>query len=287
MRDQTSLPHEYIGVGRLWNPATKTGNFDTSRAPIDLIVLHSMDGFLNGTTAWFQNLKVNQSAHYGIGLDGRIVQWIPESATAYDAGNYAVNQRSISVEHEDRGNNATVRPDAMYEASARLVAEIALAYNIPLDRQHVKKHNEIVSTGCPGTLDVDRILARAQALIHPVDTNAGVEEPLHNYQIKPTEFVNMVTEGTEYRRLYAFLGLDVSMAKRVDSHTLVVEEINRRVNVAKTSVSQNEAVIPELSVPNTPQTGFVPAQEPTSMWQKDVFEILKDILGSVRGGRTH
>jgi hypothetical protein len=48
-----------------------------------------------------------------------------------------------------------------------LVADICRRYNIPLDREHIRLHNEYRATQCPGSLDVDRIIELAKALSIP------------------------------------------------------------------------------------------------------------------------
>lgn len=280
MRDVTALPHETQLVGTPWNG--KVGNYDTNRKPIDLIILHSMDGSLDGSTAWFKRVGGTNSAHYGVGQTGRLVNWIPENCVAYHAGKYDINQRAIGIEHEDLGDNQAVRPDALYQTAARIIAEISLAYGIPLDRDHVKKHNEIVNTSCPGTLDVDRIIREAKALITPVPA----EEALHTYELKPTDFVNMVTKSSEFDEIWAVLGLDPKLKVNPGAHKFIVDDITRRVNEASAAASQNAISNVVPVVPPASEEQISPANQPNSIWKKDVLQVLKDILGSVRGGRT-
>lgn len=295
MREQTPLPHQYIFIGRLWNDVLKIGNYDTSRSPIDTIVMHSMDGSMAGTLAHFQNPAVIPSAHYGIDMNGGIVQYLPETVTAYHCGNYAVNQRSIGIEHEDQGNNQIDRPDALYESSAKLLADLSVAYSIPLDRDHVKLHNEIIATACPGNLDVDRIIARAKQLIQPA------EEPLHDYQIKPSVFTAMVTKSTEYDALWAELKLDQSIKANPGSHQVILSAIQAQISAARNSIP---AVPTQPSLPVTPSTPVAPvipaqpvaaspaaqANAPiaaTSIWGKDIRDVLADFFNSLRSNRSN
>ena len=279
MRDVTSLPHEKQFVGTPWNPQTKTGNFDTAgRVEPDIIILHSMDGTLDGSTAWFRRPGGTNSAHYGLGQDGRLVAWIPENCVAYHAGKYEINKRAIGIECEDFGNNQAPRSDQLYQSVARLVAEISLAYGIPLDREHVKKHNEIVPTSCPGTLDIDRILREATALV----SSPVVDEPLHNYQLKPTDFVNMVTKSSEYDEIWRLFRLDPNQKINPGSHKLLVDEITRRVNEATLEGMQNGAGKTPESVPLSVDPSIVPLNQSKSLWKKDVLEVLTNILHAVR-----
>lgn len=165
----TAIPYTELEVAGPYDSATKTGNFDESRATIDRIVIHTMDGTWEGAAARFDNPSSNVCAHYGIKLDGGLLHWLEEYWTAYHAGNYAMNQRSIGIEHEDGGDYNGVRPDVLYQTSSKLVADICKFYGIPCDRDHIKKHNEVsdAPTGCPDALDIDRIVAGAHAILNP------------------------------------------------------------------------------------------------------------------------
>jgi hypothetical protein len=128
-----------------------------------------MVGTWQGAAARFDNPAEKASAHYGIKLDGGLIHWLEEYNTAYHAGNYPMNQRSIGIEHEDGGDYNGVRPDALYTTSAKLVRDICQFYSIPIDRQHILKHNEVSDspTGCPDALDIDRIVREASAVVDP------------------------------------------------------------------------------------------------------------------------
>lgn len=159
-RIKTSLPSTELEVA--------TGNFDTYRSPIDRIVIHTMVGTWQAAASRFDNPTQQVSAHYGVKLDGGLIHWLEETFTAYHAGNLSMNRRSIGIEHEDGGNYNGVRPDILYTSSAKLVADICLFYAIPVDRSHILKHSEVIATGCPDALDIDRIVREAQALALPL-----------------------------------------------------------------------------------------------------------------------
>jgi N-acetyl-anhydromuramyl-L-alanine amidase AmpD len=137
------------------------GNWDTTRKTIDRIVIHTMVGTSASADSRFNNPTQKVSAHYGVLLNGKLWHWVDEDNTAYHAGDYAMNQRSIGIEHEDNGDFNGVRPDALYTTSASLVKDICTFYNIPIDRQHILRHSEVIATGCPDALDIDRIVREA------------------------------------------------------------------------------------------------------------------------------
>lgn len=144
---------------------------------IDMIVIHVIEGSLKSCDSWFNNAGAGVSAHYGIGLNREIHQYVKDEDTAYHAGrvdkptaplvlelpNANPNNYSIGIEHEGKSNS--IWPDTMYEDSARLVATLAKKHGIPLDRRHVVGHREIYSKKtCPGRGDVDRIVRMAREI---------------------------------------------------------------------------------------------------------------------------
>lgn len=160
-----------------------SGNFRSGRPsglkPVG-IVIHVMDGTLNGTDAWFNDPSAKVSAHYGVGLDGRIHQYVSEEDTAFHAGivvnptatlvlaspNVNPNYYTIGIEHEGHAQDAWAPQQSA--ASAALVADIAARWNIALDADHVFAHHEVrASKTCPGSVQKARDilnLAIAQAL---------------------------------------------------------------------------------------------------------------------------
>lgn len=136
-------------------------NFATGRngQTISKVVVHWMDGSLASTDQVFQDTTRNTSTHYGI-EDDQVHQYVQESNVAFHAGDWDTNLRSIGIEHSAQpGRNAS---DLTYQTSATLIAQICNRYNIPIDRQHIIKHSEVVPTECPGTIDIDKIINLAQ-----------------------------------------------------------------------------------------------------------------------------
>ena len=133
----------------------KTPNFTVGRKTYkpEAIVIHVMDGTLIGTDSWFENPFSSVSSHYGIGKSGEIHQYVKEEDQAWHAGKVISPQWSllkpgvnpnlytVGIEHE--GTASTAWPEAMKKASARLIKEISLRWNIPLDREHVIGHYQI------------------------------------------------------------------------------------------------------------------------------------------------
>lgn len=134
-------------------------NYDTNRKPIDRIVIHWFGaGTLESAHQTFQKIG-GTSAHYGVS-DTNIWQWVKETNVAYHAGNYAMNQRSIGIEHDANPNKSL--SEQSYLTSAKLLADICKRYAIPLDRTHIIKHSEVKATQCPGTIDLDKLINLAK-----------------------------------------------------------------------------------------------------------------------------
>lgn len=136
-------------------------------SPVNLGILHTEDGYEAGTDSWFANPAAHVSTQYSVALDGAIRQHVSEGDTAWGAGNWAYNTRSVQIEFEDLANpNGIARTDAQYASGAELIADISRRHGIPLDRAHWLKHGEVPGAdhkNCPGNLDVDRLLREAQA----------------------------------------------------------------------------------------------------------------------------
>ncbi len=139
------------------------GNFDKSRKPIDRIIIHSIVGSVESAIRTFSRPGTKKSIHYIIGNDGRLYAGLEEYWTAWHAGNYPVNQRSIGIEHEWWFGMKI--SDKLYETSAKLVADICKFYNIPCDRKHILAHREVAATRCPNDIDVDRIVREAKKIL--------------------------------------------------------------------------------------------------------------------------
>jgi N-acetyl-anhydromuramyl-L-alanine amidase AmpD len=125
-----------------WIPTSCTNKCTPGRgtAKVELVIVHSTEGGWNASVATLQN-DPNKSAHYIIGTDGRLGQFITEDTTGWHAGNFHYNQRGIGLEHV--GYASQPFAEAQYEASAKLTAHLTTKYKIPRDRAHVIGHDQI------------------------------------------------------------------------------------------------------------------------------------------------
>jgi N-acetylmuramoyl-L-alanine amidase len=171
-----SITKEFVGCA--------ASNFRRGRpAPCrpEAIVIHIMAGTLRGTGQWFANPASVVSAHYGVGKQGEILQYVHEEDTAYHAGRVQSpswtgihktaggqflnpNSYTIGIEHE--GGPEDDWPEPQRAASAALIAEIAARWSIPLDAQHIIRHHQIYGPKpCPGAkAPLDELIRRALEL---------------------------------------------------------------------------------------------------------------------------
>jgi N-acetyl-anhydromuramyl-L-alanine amidase AmpD len=140
----------------------------------EAVVVHIMEGTLAGTDSWFRNASSDVSAHYGVGLNGDVHQYVGESDTAWHAGRVwgstwsgrraGVNPNlyTIGIEHE--GDADSDWPTIMRAASAALISDICNRWAIPIDRDHVVGHREIYARKtCPGhRVDLEELIALAR-----------------------------------------------------------------------------------------------------------------------------
>lgn len=147
------------------------------------ITLHIMVGHLAGTDSIFLTPGSQASAHYGIGANGAIHQYVSESDGSYSDANYVSNNSTISIEHEG-GMAGIPCTQACMDASARLCADIARRHgwtHLWHDglNGNIWLHREVPGTdhyGCPdrcvNALPVDQIINRANELLKGDDMSA-------------------------------------------------------------------------------------------------------------------
>lgn len=150
---------------------------------ISHITLHIMVGHLAGTDSVFSRPSSQASAHYGIGADGTIHQYVHETDGSWSDANHASNNSTISIEHEG-GMDSIPCTQACMDASARLCADIAQRQgwtHLWHDglKGNIWLHREIPGTdhaGCPDLapngLDVNYIINKANQLLQGDDMSA-------------------------------------------------------------------------------------------------------------------
>jgi hypothetical protein len=141
--------------GAAWRPVP---NFTADgQESVRGVVLHIMEGTLDGSDSWFRNNASQASAHFGVGKDGRIYQWVDTADRAWAQA--AGNRTWLSIEHEGHaGDTLTAK---QLTASAHIIAWAHTTHDVPLqptdspDGRGIGWHGMGGSawgghTGCPG-----------------------------------------------------------------------------------------------------------------------------------------
>lgn len=206
------MSQDKSGLNIVWK-GTGGNNFWTGRdgeRPV-AIVDHCMSKGSDGTRAtlescagWFANPRSEVSAHFGVGKDGRVWQFVDLQNTAWANGileqpdltlpwlaecvakKINPNRRTISIEHE--GDSYDTMPEVQYQATLALHRYLVAATGIPADRQHIVGHYQITArqrANCPGpgfpwTRLMSDLAASASAFQDPV-TGFGVSEPFASF----------------------------------------------------------------------------------------------------------
>jgi len=168
-----------MNIERIMSPNFNQGR--RGQVP-DMIVCHITDGTMASAVNHLSNPASQVSAHYVVGRDGRIVQMVELTDTAWANGtsgtttsnvwhgnaahptvrerNINANLYTISIEHEGRwsetqGALTAAQLDATTQLITHIRAEVKRLFNleIPIARTHLIGHNEIaprVRPNCPG-----------------------------------------------------------------------------------------------------------------------------------------
>ena len=135
---------------------------------IDRIVLHHWgndgqkhDNIIN----WFKNTLSNVSAHFVVSGE-RVTQMVSLDDTAWHAGNWDWNCKSIGIEMRPEKDEATQK------TVAELIAQIWTHYGkLPL-----YEHREIVPTGCPGRWKKAEVKAMAEEAYKKLTAKKATEK---------------------------------------------------------------------------------------------------------------
>lgn len=140
--------------GAVWAPASPQ-NFQASNRPvtrpIDMIIIHDIEGTALSAVNWFQNSKAGVAAHYVVDAEGRTWQMLKERDIGWHAGNRDINGRSVGIEMEGYAYRPGFYSTTLYETVARLTRSISTRHNIPRDRTRIISHAEVPHPTQPGS----------------------------------------------------------------------------------------------------------------------------------------
>lgn len=142
---------------------------------VDKIVIHhAATTDFDGIGRTFQGVK-QVSAHYGVGRNNNVDQYVQEEDTAYHAGNWQANLHSIGIENVNSTGAPTwdIAPET-FSTLIELVRDIAIRNDLlPLTvGKNLFGHKDFSSTACP-----DNLYPRLQELADAVNNGTAVNPP--------------------------------------------------------------------------------------------------------------
>ena len=113
---------------------------------VDHIVVHytGTDASAHNNLLYFSRNAARASAHYFVDRDGTLRQSVSESDTAWHAGKFAMNQRSVGIECVSAGEDFT---EEQVATLAALVQDLMARYGIPASS--VIRHYDVTGKECP------------------------------------------------------------------------------------------------------------------------------------------
>jgi N-acetylmuramoyl-L-alanine amidase len=160
--------------------------------PSMAIVIHKTAGFstIEQLGNYFASTSLVTSSHYGVGLDGRVAQFVSENDGAaanccledghdifWNRFTVNLNRVTFSIEHIDPSlDNSTTPTNQQLYASFRLVADIARRKGIPVTS--IKTHASLEPQSrarCPGNYPFDSLIeyVRSSMIMPKALTDAG------------------------------------------------------------------------------------------------------------------
>lgn len=169
-------------------PAAKGNAYRGRLHKVEGIVIHTMDGYLDGTGSWFRNPEARASTHFGVGLKppiehpkrsyAEIHQYVDLRDTALHAGvvfkptsglvrtriGWNPNSYLIGIETEDLGDPEMPRPIEQVNSVAWLSYDLCVLFDLHPSPRTIFGHREVRATKeCPGSFPVHTVVERVRA----------------------------------------------------------------------------------------------------------------------------
>ncbi len=176
-----------------------TSNYTVGRSgrKIEMITIHHMAGILTAKQCGgiFQNAGRGASAHYGIGNDVQVGQYVDEANTAWANANWDSNCKAVTIETSNSqvGGNWAVS-DAVLNKLIQLVADIAKRNGLGtlVKGKNLTWHSMYCTTSCPGAYllsKIDYIISEANKI------NGHAGNTFSNNKKSNEEIANEVIAG--------------------------------------------------------------------------------------------
>jgi len=97
---------------------------------VDTIILHTTESTARSASLWFADPKARVSAHEIVTKDGGFIPCVDAHDTAWHAGNFSVNARSIGIEVEGWCGKPEMWTPSLLAALADRCAELCKTWSI-------------------------------------------------------------------------------------------------------------------------------------------------------------
>lgn len=193
---QNPVPH--FTAGRQGQPTNK------------IFIHHAATTDFDGIGRTFKGTR-EVSAHYGVGRNGQVDQYVSEGSIAWHCGNWPYNQTSIGIENVNSGGAAQGWPvaDDTFNTLVELVGDVARRHGmLPLVvGKNLFGHKDVMATACPGVL-----YGRLQELADRVNGQGSAPAPQpgrkSNDQVASEVLAGLWGNGEDRKRNLAAQGYD-------------------------------------------------------------------------------
>ena len=120
-----------------------------------LVIHHAATTDFNGIARTFQNPGRSASAHYGVGRNNNVDQYVQEGNIAWHCGNWPGNQSSIGIENvNDGGAPNWPVGEATFNTLVELCRDIAARHGLGklVVGKNLFGHKDFSATACPADL---------------------------------------------------------------------------------------------------------------------------------------
>lgn len=155
--------------------------------PIRCITVHHMAGVLSAKSCGgvFARAGRKGSAHYGIGNDGEIANYVDENDTAWTNSNWDSNCESVTIEvSNSKMNGNWPVSDKAFDSLVRLVADIAKRNSLGklVKGENLTWHRMFTTTSCPG----EYLLGKMDEIAEKANAVNGFAKPAEAPQVPET-----------------------------------------------------------------------------------------------------
>lgn len=136
-----------------------------------IVIHHAATTSFDGIGATFKNAARQASAHFGVGRNNNVDQYVPVGDTAWHSGNWAANISSIGIENvNSSGAPSWSIDEATFNTLVELCRDQAKVHGLGklVVGQNLFGHRDFKATACPGQL-----YARLQELANRVNGSTG------------------------------------------------------------------------------------------------------------------